>query len=1054
MKKKLISLVLTLCFITTLFCISALADGTTREVGSEAALKAAVENAASGDTIKLTDSFNLTASITMPSSSDKTKELTLDLNGKTLDTASKRITVSGQLTIMDSVSGGGITGDEQVLRMSSGDSTLTLDGADVVSRGSNAIYIYSRNNAKFIMNGGSVSATGNAVNLYYGHAEIKSGTITGGNGSNYGINISSSATSENTSLTIGVAGGEQDSVQISSIYGRSSVPITFNCGIIGSAKGRVALDVSNGLFETNIEDYLKAGYMCVETQYNGKTYYQAVELTEDNAGAKIGDTLYASASAAAGELGDGQTLTLLKDLVIDKKGAAIAVEALNAVVDLNGFSVTNTNPEGEGVSMKNPYGSNVNSTGAIKNGSDKASAITAGVPVAFSSGDSRYSMTGVLEGDIELISTNSGEDKANISLGSGALLAYSEDAVRIMGNGGFKAVDSEGKAYIFGSANSALSKDADGTVELLNNYVGTESITLHKGTGIVDLNDFTYTVTLSAGGNNAIIKMITEAETNLTIKNGTLVARHCDGAVILNSDATLTLDNVDMSFGGAYGFVCNGTYTGNNLNLIDSTVTATGDYGLAVYWPSGGGMVTIDNSKIYAHTGVQICAGGLIVKGENTEIIANGSPVAKQEEDGGILDGAAISIIDREGYQELSEAKIEGGVFESRAESEAVKAYSFNNDNKTEDEWSEVGNVVEVTGGNFSSSVPADLLADNLTAELYDTGVNPDAPFSYYADAEAASEAATSEGIVAVIKGDEAKYNVTLDYGNGRNQTLNGSSVILSSPVREGYSFLGWYDAAGNRYVGSYTPTADVTLTARWSEIVIPDPNPITITQPANGTVSTNFSNASVGATITVTATPNSGYELAYITVNGEKIEGNTFTMPDAAVTVSAVFIPATGGFADVIPGAWYVDAVNYVVANGLMEGTSATTFEPDAQMTRAMFWTILTRIDGETITGSTWAADARTWAMANGVSDGTNPHAPLTREQLVTMLWRYLGEPSTTGTLTAYTDAASVSDWAKTAMAWAIEKGIITGVTATTLAPQSIATRAQCATILMRNAF
>ena len=176
--------------------------------------------------------------------------------------------------------------------------------------------------------------------------------------------------------------------------------------------------------------------------------------------------------------------------------------------------------------------------------------------------------------------------------------------------------------------------------------------------------------------------------------------------------------------------------------------------------------------------------------------------------------------------------------------------------------------------------------------------------------------------------------------------------------------------------------------------------------------------------------------------------------MPDEAVTVSAVFVPVSGGFADVVPGAWYVDAVNYVVANGLMEGTSATTFEPEAQMTRAMFWTILARIDGETITGATWADDAREWAVANNVSDGTNPHSPLTREQLVTMLWRYLGELTTSGTLTAFTDAASVSDWAETAMAWAVNEGVITGVTATTLAPQSVATRAQCATILMRNAF
>ena len=291
--------------------------------------------------------------------------------------------------------------------------------------------------------------------------------------------------------------------------------------------------------------------------------------------------------------------------------------------------------------------------------------------------------------------------------------------------------------------------------------------------------------------------------------------------------------------------------------------------------------------------------------------------------------------------------------------------------------------------------------------------------------------------------------------------TENGESGTASLTLPDGVTLSDTVKLCvfNEQYNGDYKtdyaskPLQITTIKYDPPEPVVPDPNPITIIQPANGTISTNFSNASAGATITVTATPNSGYELAYITVNGEKIEGTTFTMPDKAVTVSAVFIPATGGFSDVVPGAWYVDAVNYVVANGLMEGTSATTFEPEAQMTRAMFWTILARIDGETITGATWADDAREWAVANNVSDGTNPHSPLTREQLVTMLWRYLGEPSTTGTLAAYTDAASVSAWAKTAMAWAIEKGIITGITPTTLAPRSAATRAQCAAILMRQA-
>ena len=84
-------------------------------------------------------------------------------------------------------------------------------------------------------------------------------------------------------------------------------------------------------------------------------------------------------------------------------------------------------------------------------------------------------------------------------------------------------------------------------------------------------------------------------------------------------------------------------------------------------------------------------------------------------------------------------------------------------------------------------------------------------------------------------------------------------------------------------------------------------------------------------------------------------------------------------------------------------------------------------------------------------VSDGTEPNAFVTREQLVTMLWRYAGEPDSDYSLSAFTDAASVSEWAETAMSWAVENGLITGVTANTLVPSGSATRAQCAAILMR---
>ena len=281
---------------------------------------------------------------------------------------------------------------------------------------------------------------------------------------------------------------------------------------------------------------------------------------------------------------------------------------------------------------------------------------------------------------------------------------------------------------------------------------------------------------------------------------------------------------------------------------------------------------------------------------------------------------------------------------------------------------------------------------------------------------------------------------------------------LPAAPSRSGYTFVHWSDGTNTYDPGDSVPiTGNVTFTAVWQAINIPDPNGITVTQPENGTVKVNPSNGSTGTLITVTATPGEGYELAYITVDGEKTTGNRFRMPDKAVTVSAVFVPIEFPFTDVKSGDWFYDYVAYVYANGLMDGTSGTTFEPNANMTRAMVWAILARVDGETVTGTNWIETARAWAMANGVSDGENANGYVTREQLATMLYRYavakgydvsIGESTN---ILSYADFASISEYAIPAMQWACGSGIVTGVTDSTLAPQGTATRAQCAAMLMR---
>ena len=177
---------------------------------------------------------------------------------------------------------------------------------------------------------------------------------------------------------------------------------------------------------------------------------------------------------------------------------------------------------------------------------------------------------------------------------------------------------------------------------------------------------------------------------------------------------------------------------------------------------------------------------------------------------------------------------------------------------------------------------------------------------------------------------------------------------------------------------------------------------------------------------------------------------GGSSTKPSTPTTPTNPKPDTSNAFNDVAAGSWYADAVKNVVNKGLMAGTGKDTFAPDNQVTRAMMWTVLARLDGKDVSGaSTWYAKAMTWAIEKGVSDGTFPGNSITREQLATMLWRAAGSPEAKGALTNFNDAASVSSWATQAMTWAVEQGLISGMGDGALNPQGNATRAQLAVIL-----
>ena len=146
----------------------------------------------------------------------------------------------------------------------------------------------------------------------------------------------------------------------------------------------------------------------------------------------------------------------------------------------------------------------------------------------------------------------------------------------------------------------------------------------------------------------------------------------------------------------------------------------------------------------------------------------------------------------------------------------------------------------------------------------------------------------------------------------------------------------------------------------------------------------------------------------------------------------------------------WAKDAIDFVSARGLVSGMSGTTYAPDASTTRAQLWTILARQNNADLTGdATWFENAQNWAKEKGISDGTNPNGTINRAQMVTMLWRAMGQPAAASGA-SFADVPADSYYAQAA-AWAIENGITAGVGGGRFDPNSTCTRAQIATFLYR---
>ena len=470
-----------------------------------------------------------------------------------------------------------------------------------------------------------------------------------------------------------------------------------------------------------------------------------------------------------------------------------------------------------------------------------------------------------------------------------------------------------------------------------------------------------------------------------------------------NTYETLTVYG-DVSASGTKAAIAG---SGNDVNTpttitIDGGGSASADNYYAIYHPQKG-VLTVGNCNIEGRGGIQMCAGELVIK-EKTGIYAQniGAHGTIDGADGAIIDGAAVSLVKRSGYGDGSgpSVRIEGGSFHSE-DGTPIKLYSW--DGTEEQPWDEAPTGF-ISGGKFSSAVEPAWLAPGLVYQLCVTDPwdeDSEREYSYYSSLEAALENVKEDWVITQVGSTGSVYTVKIDRADGSEpvRCKLGAGIELTLPAlnKPGYIFMGWKCSDGHTYQANETVTVekDMTFTAVWSNL--PDIEP------------------------------------------GEPDEPDEPDVPDFP-------------FTDVSVNAWYYEAVKYVYENGIMNGMDRYSFQPNGTLTRAMVWTMLARLDGvDTEGGNSWYAKAQEWATATGVSDGENPTGEVTREQLITMLWRYAGSPTYTADLSGYVDTADISSWAEQAMCWAVATGVIEGDENSALTPKASTTRAQAAAMLMR---
>ena len=1049
MKRKFFAAFLSLCMVISLVPMTALAaEESWTEVSTAEGLSSAL---VAGGNIKLTE--NITVTEAQAWTVGNGVNVVLDLNGYSITSTYNKANY-----YLFTVNGGSLTLN---------DSSETGTGKIEIQNASQSYPLQLRGTgSSFIMNGGTITATEDALDIY--------------------------TFAQDTTITIN--GGTMSSQSYSTLAIRGT---------------NTVVNINGGLIESN-------GSYGAFVSSGGSSDPDSIVF--NMTGGKL-------TSTGTGILTDyALTVNIGGEAAIETTGTGISVKG-TTVLNVDGGSITSGS-----YAIQANYNNTVNITGGeIQTTSTSAPAIQIGTNSNATISGGTITGEKVLAGNTEDITVTGGtftdgETKVDVSTYFPAeSLTQNEDGQVVPTDESVAIVDQIPYVTLQGAINAATNGE---TITLLKSTTLEEP--LDSGTNtVLDLAGYTITapdnayIILVADGERFTLN---DSSVNGTgaLTGGVGDNSHA-GAVTVQSGGSFTMnggniiDNTGTTKGAGVSLDSNSTFTMTGGSITDNASTVSIQSGVYANRQS---TVTISgNVNITGNTGTDL---GTKVNSDLWLDTLNGATLTIGE--AGLDPNARIGVYVNGGVNdENNNVKAFTGAYQS---GKATMENFISNRAKYYVVEVEVEGGVAAAMTLYPSAAPEASLVSGtydgpqtvtlstttyplLTSIYYTTdGSDPKTSDTAqkYTEPLTIETTTTIKAYTSGLRGDYVSSEVvtftytinplclvTFDANGGicdpsELTVPSGKEITLPELNSYGHNyFVGWRDQNGNEYAGGETViiTADTTFTAVWSYTPPANPNyKITIGAMENGTVTANPTAAKAGATVTLTPVPDEGYALSTLTVTDrfgdavrvtENADGTyTFTMPNGQVTVTATFVeteePVAEPFIDVAEGDWFYDAVVYAYQNELMNGVGGNRFAPNSETTRAQLVTILYRLEGgPTVSGDlpftdvesgTWYTDAILWAAQNNIVNGVSdtefaPGDDLTRQQLVTILYRYAEskgyDVSASADLSGYPDAGQVQDYAQPAMAWAVAENIIQGMEDGTLKPAGNASRAQIATILMR---